>query len=115
MTTVSLRESANITLDGSGNGTARVGPLSSREKWHPANVHVKANSNPVNESACDIFMGNDTSQSNFRDGTFSGSSGDQTDALNADVVNSGFYIWGVWSGGDAGVQATLTVTGTKEV
>lgn len=115
MTTVPLRESVPIKLNGSGNGTAKVGPISAREVWHPDNAHVSANANPTNEAQCSIYVGDSPASINFRDGTFSGSSGDSTDKVNADVVKVGWYVWAVWNGGDANVTAILTVTGTKEI
>jgi hypothetical protein len=115
MISVILDESAVITLNSSGNGTAKVGPKSSRERWHPTNVHVSANANPVNESQCNIYIGDRPIQANFRDGTISGSSGDSTDRVNASIVRCGEWVYAVWSGGDANATATLVVTGTKEV
>lgn len=115
MTTVKLDESATVTLDGAGNGTARVGPISAREVWHPAMVHVSANRAPVNEAQCLVFMGDLPIRTNYRDGTFSGSSGDSTDSFKSDIVKLGQYIIAQWTGGDPGQIATLTVTGEKEV
>lgn len=112
---VRLYEFASVTLDSSGNGTAGLGPLSAREVWHPEMVHVSANQNPTNEAECRIFAGDDTSAPNYRDGTFSGSSGDSTDSLQAQQVHCGHKIWAVWTGGDPGVIATISVTGTKDV
>jgi hypothetical protein len=31
------------------------------------------------------------------------------------VLLLGNYVWAVWAGGDAGAQATLTVTGSKDL
>lgn len=115
MKTVDLLETAVIFLNGSGNGTARVGPLSAREVWHPSNVSISANANAVKESQCSVYVGNAVAQSNFRDGCVNGSAGDSTDKVNADTIKMGKFVWAVWTGGDAGVQAVLTVTGTKDV
>jgi hypothetical protein len=117
MTRVNLTgASAAVTLDSSGNGTAKVGPISAREIWYPANVHVAANiGNVTNEAQCIVYMGETVNPNNFRDGTLSGSSGDSTDALNADEIKIGQYIWAVWSNGDAGAQATMAVTGEKDI
>jgi hypothetical protein len=113
---VKLNESASVILDGSGNGTAKLGPISAREIWHPANVHVSANiGQVVKEAQCIVYMGTTVGPNTFRDGTLSGSSGDSTDALNADIIKSGLYIIAVWSGGDSGVRATVSVSGTKDV
>jgi hypothetical protein len=115
MTNVILNESITIALNASGNGTARLGPLSARDIWHPDNVHVSANANPINESQCKIYCGDLPIQQNFRDGTVSGSSGDSSDRISASVIKCGQYIYAVWANGDANVNATLTVTGTKDV
>lgn len=115
MASVPLRESVQIVLSGTGSGTAKVGPISAREVWHPSNVAVSANAGASLESACSIYVGLSATQSNYRDGTVNGSAGDSTDKVNADTVRCGEYIWAVWSGGNAGVTAVLSVTGTKDV
>lgn len=114
MAEVQLRETAAVVLNGSGAGTAKVGPISARETWKPENAHVSASSN-TNEAACSIYVGDSPIQANFRDTTFSGSSGDSSDRVNASTVRVGQYVWAVWTGGDAGATATLIVTGTKAV
>ncbi len=112
---VPLNEKKPIVLDSSGNGTAQLGPIGAREVWHPENAHVSVQT-PVNsEAQCKIYVGDQAIDSTFRDGTFSGSSGDSTDRISADVVKVGAYIFAVWTGGDPGQTATLIVTGTKDV
>jgi hypothetical protein len=111
---VQLREFATVKLDGSGNGTAKVGPLSARETWQPQNVAVSATSN-VKEASCNIYVGDRVAASNFRDATLSGSTGDSTGKVSGDSVKTGHYIWAVWSGGDANATATMVVTGSKSV
>lgn len=120
MPRVTLNESAVIRLDGSGNGTARVGPLTAREVWYPSNVSIKTTfpgvqTVPTKESSCDIFMGQAATSQYFRDNSVQASTGDASGACSADTVRTGQYIWAAWKGGDAGVQATLTVTGLKDV
>jgi len=113
MPRVALRETAVVLLDGSGAGTAKVGPLSAREVWYPDNVAISI-TGATKQAKASMYMGSDTTQSNFRDiSTFA--SGDSSGACNADVVKSGMYIWAVWTGGDPGLQAILTVTGLKDV
>jgi hypothetical protein len=114
MGVVALRETAVITLNGSGNGTAKVGPLTAREVWYPDNAHVSVATNVV-ESTCRIYAGQSTTDSYFRDESPQGSTGDSTGSISADVLRTGQYIWAVWEGGDANAQATLTVTGRKTV
>lgn len=111
---VTLDETAVVTLAAGGNGTAKVGPISAREVWSPQNVHVSASS-ATNEAMCSIYVGDQPIKSNFRDSTFSGSSGDASDRVNADTVRVGAWVWAVWTGGDVGAAATMTVTGSKEV
>lgn len=120
MARVTLRESVVIRLNGSGAGIAKVGPLTAREVWYPSNVSVKttfpgSQTAPTLESKCDIFMGPSNSPEFFRDNSIQASTGDASGACSADTVRSGQYVWAVWSAGDAGVQATLTVTGLKDV
>jgi hypothetical protein len=113
-TNVPMVSKGVATLDASGNGTLKLGPIGAREVWHPDNIHVNVSTH-VNEAQCQIYVGDSPIQSNFRDGTFSGSSGDATDKISADVVKVGQYVWAVWTGGDAAATATATVTGTKDV
>lgn len=111
---VDMNETAVIVLNGSGAGTATLGPLTARETWYPDVASVKANQNPTNEAQCTIFVGQTATQDNFRDVTFSGSSGDASGKVIGKLSKGG-YIFAVWSGGDAGQTAVLNVTGKKEV
>jgi len=110
-----LDETAFVTLDGAGAGTARLGPLTAREIWYPANASVKANSAPTNEAQCQLFVGQTATAENFRDLTFSGSSGDSSGKVDGKPVKKGEFIFAVWTGGDAGQRAQLNVTGGKDV
>lgn len=105
---------ANVKLDGSGNGTAKVGPSSGRETWYPANAHVFA-ATTVKEATCIVYAGTAATSDARRDATFTGSSGDTTDAISADVMKTGQYVFAVWTGGDANTQAFLNVTGEREI
>lgn len=113
MSRVPLNISNAVKLDINGAGTVKLGPLSARESWYPTNVHVGASTN-TKEAICNIYIGDTPSPATFRDSTYSGSSGDMCDGL-VDVVASGWYVYAVWTGGDAGATATLAVTGTKDV
>lgn len=112
---VPLNESRSIFLDGSGNGTVKLGPISAREVWYPDVASVSANPNPTNDAQCTIYVGLSATQSYFKDACIDGSTGDSTGNVSGSVVRCGSYVWAVWTGGDSNVQATLTVTGTKEV
>lgn len=111
-----LDDSVSVTLDGSGNGTVKLGPISAREIWSPVSASVKTNQTTItNEARCAIYVGWTATQDNFRDQTFTGSSGDSTDKVGGKPVKSGNFIWAVWTGGDPGAVATLNVAGTKEI
>jgi hypothetical protein len=111
--TVPLNESVPIVLDGSGNGTARLGPASHGEAWHPDTTSVKASSN-TNEAQCRIYAGDSPTDRNFIDGTLSGSTGDSTDRVNGPIRMPN-AVFAVWSGGDPTATATLRVQGTKDI
>lgn len=106
-------------MNGSGAVTVQIGPLSAREVWYPENVSVKAvrNGTPavINEAECRIYVGPTATDSNFRDASVNGSSGDSTSRVDGDKMVCGDKVWGVWSGGDAGAIAYLVVTGYREV
>jgi hypothetical protein len=117
MTRVDLDDTAFVVLNGSGNGTAKIGPLTARETWYPEQASVKvsfAGANPTNEAICKIYKGDGATDNNFKDGTFTGSSGDATDKISGKMQQNNF-IFAVWTGGDAGATAYLTVTGKKDV
>jgi hypothetical protein len=114
-TTAPLSVNGFVTLDSSGNGTVKLGPASAREIWNPAYVHVQVTGPVTNEAVCTIYVGDSATQGNFRDATVSGSSGDGSDKVSADTVKCGQYVWAVWAGGDTGRQATLLVTGSKQI
>lgn len=107
-----LNAKAYVTLDGSGNGTAYVGPQSFREQWSGLTASVKVATN-TSEATCSIYAGAAATQGYFADSTTWGSTGDSTQNLT--TVQVGGNVWAVWTGGDPGAQATLTVTGTKTV
>ena len=115
MTTVPIRPgSVTVALNGSGGGTARIGPAGAAEMWQPAIASVSVSTN-ASEAQCRIYIGDQPTQANYVDGTLSGSTGDSTDRVSARPLKLGDYIWAVWSGGDAGSVATLNVTGTRTV
>lgn len=114
MPRVMLSQSVSGTVDPTGKATLKLGPLSAREVWYPSNVHINVSTSVV-ESQAIVYAGESPTQGNFRDDSVSASSGDNTGACNADVLKTGQYIWAVWSGADVGAQATLTVTGLRDV
>jgi hypothetical protein len=110
-----LNENGSVTLDGAGNGTLRMIPAGGSQTWLPATVSVSASSNTA-EAQCKIYIGPSATDAYFVDGTLSGSTGDSTDAVAGYQADThGNSLWAVWSGGDAGAQATMTVHGTQQL
>jgi hypothetical protein len=116
MPTVPLNESGFVTLDGSGNGTVRIGPDEPAARWSPTVASVSVTTN-VLEASAQIYAGPAPTQQYFVDATFTASSGDSTDRITGKVIARTQlpYLFAVFSGGDPGSQATLSVTGTKAI
>lgn len=112
MRTQPFTRSASVVLNGSGGGTAAVGPSITDEVWTVAVAAVSASTN-VSEATCKTYAGS-TTAGGFVDGTTWGSTGDSTSSFSAPVY-SGQQVFAVWTGGDAGAIATLVVTGTRQV
>jgi hypothetical protein len=105
-----------ITLNGSGAGTARLGPSGHGVIWIIGNINVHTGQAvSTGTCQCTIYVGDDTSAVNFRDSTFSGDTGDTTDAASGEQIRLGKYVWAVWAGGVPGDLATVTITGTMDV
>ncbi len=113
MTTVPLSEFATVTLDGSGNGTAKIGPKAHGVVWHPTVASVKT-STKVKSPICNIYAGSLVNDQSFIDGTYTGEA-DSTDSIAGQELHLGQYVWAVWTGGDVGATGTVTVTGTKDI
>jgi hypothetical protein len=116
MRTLTLSPSANVTLDSNGDGTAQLGPRSAGEIWYPELVSVTVSEPSITSQAqCQIYCGPDTSAAFLVDGTLSGSTGDATGKIAGQVVRPGSWIWAVWSNGDPGATAIMTIQGTRTV
>lgn len=110
-----LNEAASVTLDGSGNGTLKMTPFGGGATWQPTLAAVKASSH-VLEAQCRIYVGPSPVDQYFVAGTLSGSTGDSTDQVGGYSVDThGSALWAVWTGGDAGAQATMSVNGTETI
>ena len=107
-----LTAKAYTVLNSEGNGTAYVGPQSYREQWTGLTASVRASTN-VNEATCSVYAGAAATPGYFSGATTWGSTGDST--TNLATVQLGGNVFAVWTGGDPGATAYLTVTGTKSV
>jgi len=104
---------ATVILNGAGAGTVKLGPVGAREVWNPSSASVSVSTN-TNEAQCRLYVGDTPIAANFRDGTLSGSTGDSSGRVGGPIP-LGWYVWAVWTGGDAGSVATLNVYGSKDV
>jgi hypothetical protein len=108
-----LNRSVPVTLDGSGAGTAALGPALAGEVWTGLTAAVSA-SGSTKEATARIYAGGGVSAATFVDGTTWGSTGDSTSQFGAPVY-PGQQVFAVWAGGDPGAIATLVITGTRQV
>jgi hypothetical protein len=104
---------ATVTLNGSGNGTAVLGPQRVREHWQVNGVGVSV-ATAVNQAKCSIYIGTSPTANNFLGQTATGSSGDTCGAAGMDI-QPGQSVFAVWTGGDAGQIATMAVFGTYSI
>ena len=120
-----LNENASVTLDGSGNGTARISPgqpgapgsgvgagRNSGLTWDLAGVAVSVATNvSESEAACYISYGiQSNGPQDFQGQTQQGSTGD-TCTVTASL-RPGDWVTVKWTGGDPGEIATMRVFGT---
>lgn len=111
-TTVALRETATVTLDGTGGGVVQAGPRSHGEVWHIIQASV-AVSTAASQPKAFVYVGDRPTQENFADATFIGANNSTTNV--AGDIRMPNFVWAVWTGGDPGATATLLVYGTKDV
>lgn len=114
---LTLSQVGQVVLDGSGNGTAKIGPDGPQEHWFPTIVSVKVAAPVVSEAACKIYAGPAATDLYFVDGTLSGSTGDATDRLTGQEIARTQVpaIFAVWTGGDPGHVATVAIQGEKAI
>lgn len=107
-----LLAAAAVTLDGTGAGTVRLGPSDQAGPayWRVTGVVVQTNRPGVapiprfqvyrDEAIAENSLGL------YYDGSFGQGSGEE-------ILPRGSRLIGVWTGGQAGDHATMTVTGEK--
>lgn len=109
-----LNEFATVKLDGSGNGTASLGPQVVGQSWTVDNTGVQTSSfqDPAADvPQCSIYIGPAPIQPFFVDGTNTGSF-DSTDRTSNYPVTRGNKVWAVWTNGEPNSTATVTCQGT---
>ena len=111
-----LTRSGSVTLNGSGNGTVQLGPSHANEQWQPSIVSVSCSQAVTTGTCqCQIYCGPAATQAYFVDGTFSGDTGDSSNAVAGQILWPGTYVFAVFTGGVAGAVATVMVQGTRQV
>jgi hypothetical protein len=110
---VPLQVSGQVTLDGSGNGQVQLGPTLAGTSWSPSNVGILVA--PVSQTVVSVFkVYNGAPQpQNFIGGTYTGDS--NSSAITVPDMHPGAVLTGVWSGGNPGARATMTVTGMQNI
>lgn len=110
-----LNEGTTITLDGSGNGTAKLGPRIPREVWYP---NVAAITIPGLTVAgfvvCRVYVGPQPTPLFIVDTSYLGG-GDSTGRVSGYPVRNGEFVWAVWSAGPLNTQASLSIFGEVEI
>jgi hypothetical protein len=102
-----LDDFASTILDANGNGTARIGPRSSRQQWQVNNVAVYTSST-VNVPTATAYTGTPSPGSSLG-GTYDGNN----DSTGVSVtLYPGQQLSVQWLGGDPGASATVSVYGT---
>jgi hypothetical protein len=99
--------------DSGGDGTISVGPTAAGEIWQAGfTVAVHCSTN-VSEAMCRVYCGAGASPAYFVGSTTWGSTGDST--TNTPQLQVGQQVWAVWTGGDSGATAYLSITGMRTV
>jgi hypothetical protein len=110
---VPLSVSGQVVLDGSGNGQVQLGPAITGTSWTPSNVGVLvAPTSTTVVSQFKIYNGAPIA-ANFIGGTYTGDN--NSSAISVGNMYPGSVITGVWTGGNPGATATMTLTGTQNV
>ena len=107
-----LDVTATVKLDGSGKGTAQLGPQVVREFWQPSQASINV-STQTNEASCILYLGTTIISAQILQETLTGSTGDVY-GFNGNFINPGQQLFAVWTGGDANATATLRVIGFKD-
>lgn len=110
---VPLNASAQVTLDGTGSGMASVGPTAQGETWSAGFVTAVHASTNAAEAQCRLYAGGGASPAYFIGGTVFGSTGDSSS--DTPQMQVGQQVFAVWSGGDPGAVATLSINGMRNV
>lgn len=111
--TLPLNALASTVLDGAGNGTASVGPTAQGETWSLVTVAMHCDT-AVKEAQAKVYVGGGISPGYFQGTALWGSTGDAASATGI-TLTVGQQVFCVWTGGDPGAGAHLSIQGTRTV
>lgn len=110
MTRLQLNESAQVTLDANGNGTARCGPGRAGVRWDVRTVAINCSSARLPQA--ELFLGDTPAAGASLASTHDGS-------LNSTDIQvtlySGHSLSVHWAGGDPGAIATMSILGSNVI
>jgi hypothetical protein len=112
--TLPLDRYVTVTLDSNGNGTAMAGPQRVREHWQLLSVTPSVAAPVVKTASCSVYIGTSVNAGQLVSQTAFGSQG-QTCGLGNQDIPTGYQVFIVWAGGDAGKVATAHVVGTYTI
>lgn len=111
MTEQPLNLAGQVKLNGAGNGTVSLGPnVGQRWTISVASILIP---NPTLFPRCELYMGALATPEFFVDGTYTGNL-NASDAVAGMKLSNGQKIFAVWTGGDPGATATLSIIGIQE-
>lgn len=107
--TAPLLQALNLTLDGSGNGTVRFGPVPGFQQWDISLYAVTAGGPNTKQALVKVYR-NLVNDANLIDGTYSGNfdTSSQNPPISL-VVGESLYF--VFSGGNPSVAASVRIEG----
>ena len=114
--TAPLTETANGTLNGSGNGAVFLGP-GFGQVWNPSLASISASGGiptsgtPANPPTCYVSVGSNESGAVQLDSTYQ-VTGAATDAVNGQVLNPGQYVFAIFVNCIPNATITMTISGT---
>lgn len=114
--TLPLNSSAQVTLNGAGNGTALAGPRVPGVSWQISGIYVSVITNAA-EAVCTVY---NAPSGPFaltpQDALGTTATGSAGDTLGPDTtVYLGQQLAAQWAGGDPGQVATMSYWGTQTV
>lgn len=107
--TIPLNKGVEVTLNASGAGRAELGPSYYGTEWRVTRAVVKVTP-AVSIPVCSLYAGSPSPNTLVGE---SGTGSQDTDSVLNVTLYPGQKITAVWSGGDAGATAILSIYGEQ--